>query len=181
MSQSRSQWLLPLLMLLFAAVACAQTSLSGAVGGSARDPQHAAVAQARITLQSSDNGERLEALTAGNGTFRIAGLKPGNYSLTAAREGFADFRLLRVNVEVGRITEVQIAFGVAPARESVEVRDQAPAVNTSQPDFATNLDDAAIDNLPINGRRWSNFALLTPGLPSMVTSDLSASAASAAF
>ena len=42
------------------------------------------------------------------------------------------------------------------------MRDEAPAVNTTQPDFATNLDDAAIDNLPINGRRWSNFALLTP-------------------
>ncbi len=42
------------------------------------------------------------------------------------------------------------------------MRDEAPAVNTTQPDFASNLDAAAIENLPINGRRWSNFALLTP-------------------
>ena len=63
---------------------------------------------------------------------------------------------------MGRITEVGIPFAVAGTHEVVEVRGEAPAVNTTQPDFASNLDDAAIDNLPINGRRWSNFALLTP-------------------
>jgi Carboxypeptidase regulatory-like domain len=163
MSQSRSYRLLLLLVLLLASLAIAQTSLSGAIGGAAWDAQHAAVVHAQITVQSAETGERLEALTGADGAYRIVGLKPGIYSLTAASQGFTEIRLLRVTVEVGRITEVQIAFAVAAAPESVEVRDETPAVNTSQPDFATNVDDAAIDNLPINGRRWSNFALLTPG------------------
>jgi Carboxypeptidase regulatory-like domain/TonB dependent receptor len=163
MSLRRSHCLLPVLVLFIASFACAQTSLSGAIAGSAFDAQQAAVTPAKITLRSADTGETLEALTSPTGAFRILGLKPGYYSLTAASQGFADFRLLRVNVEVGRVTEVRIDFAVAAASQSVEVRDQAPAVNISQPDFATNLDDAAIDNLPINGRRWSNFALLTPG------------------
>jgi hypothetical protein len=71
--------------------------------------------------------------------------------------------MLRVTVEVGRTTGVGIAFAVAGGSQVVEVRDEAPAVNTTQPDFATNINDAAITNLPINTRRWSNFALLTPG------------------
>ena len=162
MSQRRSHCLLPLLLLLLAALASAQTSLSGAIAGEAWDAQHAAIAKAQITLRNADTGESFAALTGPHGAFRIEGLKPGNYSLTAVSQGFADFRLLRVTVEVGRITEVQIAFAVAAARESVEVRDEAPAVNTSQPDFATNIEDAFIDNLPTNGRRWSDFALLTP-------------------
>jgi hypothetical protein len=88
-------------------------------------------------------------------------LKPGDYLLNATSSGFADFQM-RITVEVGRITEVRIPFAVASAHEVVVVSDEAPAVNTTQSDFASNIDDAAIDNLPINGRRWSNFALLTP-------------------
>ena len=140
----------------------AQSSLSGAIAGSAWDAHHAAVSSARITLQNADTGERFEARTGARGTFRIVGLKPGDYLLNATSNGFADFQIQRINVEVGRITEVAIPFAVAGAHEVVEVRDEAPAVNTTQPDFASNVDAAAIDNLPINGRRWSNFALLTP-------------------
>lgn len=150
-------------MLFLATFASAQSSQSGAIAGSTWDAQHAAVPDARITLQNADTGEQSEARTGSNGAFRIMELKPGNYSLQAARPGFAEYKILHVTVEVGRITEVEIPLAVAGTHEIVEVRDEAPAVNTAQPDFASNVNDAAINNLPINGRRWSNFALLTPG------------------
>jgi hypothetical protein len=162
-SKTRSLFCLPVFLFFLSGLAGAQSSLSGAIAGSAWDAHHAAVSGARITLQNADTGERVEAPTGTNGVFRIMELKPGDYSLQAARSGFADFQMLHVTVEVGRITEVEIPFAVAGSHEVVEVRDEAPAVNTAQPDFASNVNDAAIDNLPINGRRWSNFALLTPG------------------
>jgi len=43
------------------------------------------------------------------------------------------------------------------------VSGEAPVVNTQQPDFSSNINQASINELPINGRRWSEFALLTPG------------------
>jgi len=162
MSLRRAFCLLPLSVLLLASLAIAQTTLSGAIAGTASDAQHAAVASARITLQSASTGELFAALTGPAGDFRMVGLPPGSYSLTAASQSFADFHLPRVTVEVGRVTEVEIRFAVAAVSESVEVREQAPAVNTSQPDFATNIDEADIENLPSDGRRWSDFALLTP-------------------
>lgn len=162
-SRIRSFLLLSLCMIFLSCFVIAQSSLSGAIGGSAWDAHHAAVSGARITLQNADSGEQIEARTGAHGTFRIMQLKPGDYSLRAMSNGFADVELLHVTVEVGRITEVEIPFAVAGKHEVVEVRDETPAVNTTQSDFATNVNDAAIDNLPINGRRWSNFALLTPG------------------
>jgi hypothetical protein len=137
--------------------------MSGAVGGSARDADRAAVSGARITLRNDDTGESFEVRTASDGAFRFLDLKPGSYSVTAVSDGFNDFEIRRVAVEVGRITEVKITFAVAGKAEVVEVREETPAVNTSQPDFASNVNETAINNLPINGRRWSNFALLTPG------------------
>jgi hypothetical protein len=164
MLKTRSLFCSLVFMLLLSAFASAQSSLSGAIAGSAWDAHRAAVSGARVTLQNADTGERMEAPTGANGVFRIMELKPGDYSLKAAHSGFADFQMLHVTVEVGRITEVEIPFSVAGTQEVVEVRDEVPAVNTEQPDFASNLTSAAIDNLPINGRRWSNFALLTPGV-----------------
>ncbi len=40
---------------------------------------------------------------------------------------------------------------------------EAPVINTEQQDFSTNINQTSINNLPVNGRRWSNFAILTPG------------------
>jgi hypothetical protein len=150
-------------LLLLSGFAVAQSSLSGAIAGTATDAHHAAISGAPITLQNADTGEQSAARTSARGVFRIMELKPGDYSLKASSSGFADFQMLHVTVEVGRITEVEISFAVAGTHEVMEVRDESPAVNTAQPDFASNVNDAAINNLPINGRRWSNFALLTPG------------------
>lgn len=96
------------------------------------------------------------------GDFCFLQLAPGTYEIAIEAGGFAVSRTSTL-VEVGRITPVTVILSVAAATEMVEVVEQIPTVNTSQPDFATNLDQEAINNLPINGRRWSNFALLTPG------------------
>jgi hypothetical protein len=137
--------------------------MGGDLGGIARDAQGAAVAGARVELQNTDTGEPSEFVTAADGAFRFLDLKSGYYRLRATKAGFADFEVKRASVEVGRFTPVAIEFAVAAQREVVEVRDELPAVNTTQPDFASNLPESDINTLPINDRRWSNFALLTPG------------------
>ena len=163
MFRARTFLLLVFCITLLSCLLFAQSSLSGAVAGSAWDGHHAMVPGARVILKNADTGEGWEARSGGDGVFRIGELRPGDYSLRAESERFADFQMLHVVVEVGRVTEVEVAFAVAGKQEVVEVHDEAPAVNTAQPDFASNVNLAAIDNLPINGRRWSNFALLTPG------------------
>jgi hypothetical protein len=161
--KARSTFLPVLLILSLTTFAGAQSSLSGAISGTALDAHHAAVPAARIALKDDSTGENLETHTATDGTFRFLELKPGSYSVKAISNGFTDFAIQHAVVEVGRVTELKIAFVVEGKAEVIEVREEAPAVNTSQPDFASNLNEAAINNLPINGRRWSNFALLTPG------------------
>jgi hypothetical protein len=46
---------------------------------------------------------------------------------------------------------------------TVQVTGEAPVINTTQQDFSTNVNQVSLDNLPTNGRRWSNLAILTPG------------------
>ncbi len=66
-------------------------------------------------------------------------------------------------VEVGRVTTLDTELNVGPVQGTVEVAAEAPVINTTQQDFSENINQTTIDNVPTNGRRWSNLVMLTPG------------------
>ncbi|MEK7829480.1 MAG: hypothetical protein AAB401_00255, partial [Acidobacteriota bacterium] len=76
--------------------------------------------------------------------------------------GFADFKVELI-VQVGRSTNVEASLKVTGAGETVQVIADAGEINTQSKEFSSNINQTAINELPINGRRWSNFAILTPG------------------
>jgi hypothetical protein len=55
---------------------------------------------------------------------------------------------------------------VGSAAQTVEVTSEAPVLNLESPDFAANLNQAALQNIPVNNRRWSSLAMSTPGVVS---------------
>jgi hypothetical protein len=61
------------------------------------------------------------------------------------------------------VTEVDVTLALPGHKDVVEVEATGQVVQTEQHDFSTNVNETAINDLPINGRRWSNFALLTAG------------------
>ncbi|MDT5157922.1 MAG: hypothetical protein QOH51_2279 [Acidobacteriota bacterium] len=146
-----------------AANAAAQSTTQGAVGGTVKDPQGAVVANASITVKNEETNKETSATTDSEGRFRVVQLDPGNYSVTINATGFSAFTQQKVVVEVGRVTSIDAALTVGGAQETVQVTSEAPAINTTQQDFSTNINQVSINNLPTNGRRWSNLAILTPG------------------
>jgi hypothetical protein len=142
----------------------AQSTTDGAIGGTIYDAQGAAVPNATITVQdiSTNATQTIKADTSG--FFRVTKLQPGVYSVTIEATGFTQYKADRVVVEVGRLTSLEPQLKVGGGTETVHVTDEAPQVNTTSPDFASNVNQISINNLPTNGRRWSNFALLTPGV-----------------
>ncbi|MDT7807067.1 MAG: hypothetical protein QOJ70_880 [Acidobacteriota bacterium] len=146
-----------------AANAAAQSTTQGAVGGTVKDPQGAVVANAAITVKNEETNKETSATTDSEGRFRVVQLDPGNYSVTINASGFSAFTQQKVVVEVGRVTSIDAALTVGGAQETVQVTSEAPAINTTQQDFSTNINQVSINNLPTNGRRWSNLAILTPG------------------
>src|SRR5919112_5137183 len=146
-----------------AASAAAQSTTQGAVGGTVKDPQGAVVANASVTVKNEETNKEVSATTDDEGRFRVVQLDPGNYTVTINASGFAAFTQQKVVVEIGRVTPLDIDLGVAGAQETVQVTSEAPVINTEQQDFSSNINQTSINNLPTNGRRWSNLAILTPG------------------
>ncbi|HEX8503414.1 MAG TPA: carboxypeptidase-like regulatory domain-containing protein, partial [Pyrinomonadaceae bacterium] len=145
------------------AVALAQSTTQGAVGGMVKDPQGAVVKGAAVTVKNEETNKEFSATTDDEGRFRVVQLDPGNYVVTINASGFAAYTQQKVVVEVGRVTPLDVDLSITGAQETVQVTSEAPVINTEQQDFSTNINQTSINNLPINGRRWSNFAILTPG------------------
>src|SRR3712207_1112840 len=141
----------------------AQSTTDGAIGGTVKDPQGAVVQNAAVTVRNEETNRETSATTDSEGRFRVPQLQPGSYTVTINATGFSAFTRTKVVVEVGRITPLDIDLSVGGVGETVQVTGEAPVINTQQQDFSTNINQTSINNLPVNGRRWSNYALLTPG------------------
>ena len=151
-----------LLVLALSAIALAQSTTTGSIGGVVTNPAKEVVSGASVTVKNIGTNKEDTATTDDSGRFKVPNLQPGLYSVTVNSGGFSPLTVENVTVEIGRETELEVALSVGPVTGTVDVTAEAPAVNTIQPDFSTNLNQTSINELPVNGRRWSNFAILTP-------------------
>ena len=143
--------------------ASAQSTVDGAISGVVNDPNGAIVRGAVVSVRNEGTNQERDGTTDDEGRFRIVQLQPGNYTVTINVSGFAPYSRQNVVVEVGQITPLNVDLAVAGTTETVQVTAEAPVINTEQQDFSTNINQTSINELPINGRRASNFVLLTPG------------------
>ena len=141
----------------------AQSTTDGAIGGTVTDQSGAVIPSARVTAHNLGTDSRSSTTTDDNGRYLIAHLQPGVYSLEVTVPDFAAFKATSVTVEVGRSTVIDAKLNVKTASETVVATAEAPVIVADRADFSTNINQTTIENLPINGRRWSFFALSTPG------------------
>jgi outer membrane receptor protein involved in Fe transport len=152
-----------LAILILASGAFAQSTTDGAIGGTVTDPSGAVVPNAGVGAKNLGTGASASGKCDEGGRFLITHLAPGVYSLEITASGFGAFKATRITVEVGRTTTVDVSLGVQTQTETVVATAEAPVITTDRADFSTNINSTTIENLPINGRRWSTFALSTPG------------------
>jgi len=152
-----------LLVFALSAIAFAQSTTTGSIGGVVTNPAKEVVPGASVTVKNVETNKEDTATTDDTGRFKVANLQPGRYAVTVSSSGFSPLTQENVVVEVGLETKLEVALQVGPVTGTVDVSAEAPVINTSQQDFSTNINQTSINELPINGRRWSNFALLTPG------------------
>lgn len=152
-------------LLLFASVcALAQSTTDGAIGGTVYDANGAAVPGASVVVHNNGTNAEKKATSDGSGYYRVIGLQPAVYTVTIAASGFSPYKSQQVIVTVGSLTDVSPRLAVGTGTETVNVTAEAPQINTTSADFAPTVDQTQIDNLPINGGRWSAFSVLTPGV-----------------
>jgi hypothetical protein len=133
---------------------------TGQLLGTVFDVQGAAVPGAAVTATNNATGLKQEVQTNEAGQYRIVLLPPGDYTLSVVMKGFKTHKT-DVTVTVGAALTVNATLALGEIAEVVEVTaDVTVATTTTQPESLINL--RSISNLPINGRRFQDFATLTP-------------------
>jgi len=154
-----------LIMLSISLGVRAQGTTEGAIGGTVMDSTGAVVPKAQITVHSNATNAEKNDSASDSGNYRVTNLQPGSYTVTITAPNFSPYQSKDVIVQVGLTTDISPKLGLGTvASEVIVTAPEAPEVNTTSPDFAPIVDNVAISNLPINGGRWSDFALLTPGV-----------------
>jgi hypothetical protein len=120
----------------------------------------------KVVVHNKGTNAEKSITTNDSGYYRVANLPSGTYTVTVSQQGFAPFKAEQVIVQVGSVTEFSPHMGVGATSETVDVTAEAPQINVTSQEIATTMNQTAIANLPINGGRWSNFSLLTPGVVS---------------
>jgi outer membrane receptor protein involved in Fe transport len=137
---------------------------TGNIEGRVLDPKDAAVPGATVTATNQQTGLEKTATTNDQGDFSIILLPPGPYTVRANGSGFAPSEIKDVIVTVGGRTPMEVKLAVGGATGSVIVTSEAPVVETTQTSVSTTINQRSIDNLPINGRNFQDFATLSPGV-----------------
>lgn len=149
-------------VMILAVLVCAGQAFAqstGTITGVVSDTTGAVVPNATVKLVNKANGTERADLANGDGIYNFSLLQPGQYSVTANSGSFAA-QSLDVEVQVGRTTDGNFTLGLSEVSAVVEVT--AEGIQTTQSNSDAVLNETAITNLPINGRRFQDFATLTP-------------------
>ncbi|HEU4926545.1 MAG TPA: TonB-dependent receptor [Vicinamibacterales bacterium] len=147
---------------LLAPRASAQTAAT--ISGTVEDPNRSRLPGVTLTLRNTDTALTRTVATSPEGRYVIAGLPPGHYDLRAELASFKPHVRRGLQLTVGQALVVNIAMEVGGLSEEVTVTGNTPLVNTSSAELSYLVGADTIDALPLNGRNYTDLALLQPGV-----------------
>jgi hypothetical protein len=137
---------------------------TGSISGVVEDSTGGAIAGARVTITNSETGLIRQVDSSDVGQFTAPVMPIGTYTVRTTKSGFAALERTGIPVTVGGVAALTLILNVGDVEQTVTVQAAAQTLDPSQTDVSSLVDRTEIDALPINGRRYYDFALLTPGV-----------------
>jgi len=151
--------------------AFAQVGATGAtLIGTVKDASGGAVVKATVTLRDTGTNRAYTATTNESGLYILASVPPGTYDLTAEASGFSKFTETGIVLTVGQTANADVSLKVASGEQNVVVTTETPVIETTKTEISQVVQPQQIESLPISGRLFTDFALLTPGVATSRTS-----------
>ncbi len=135
----------------------------GGISGTVTDESGAAVASVPVTAQDVDTGINHPTVTSSSGTYTIPDLPLGTYSVSVEAPGFEKVRVDKVTVSAGEIFNLPIKLGVSHESTVVVVSADALNLDTASTANTATLTPKTVQDLPLNGRDYTQMIALTPG------------------
>ena len=146
-----------------------QTSVAS-LNGTVLDESGGTVSGATISLREMDRNTMYSATSDQSGYYAIPNLPPGRYELKAEFKGFSKYTQTGTILSVGQTATVNITLKVEAHGEEVIVSTEAPTIEPTKTEISQVIDTKQINDLPISGRLFTDFAILTAGVATGRTS-----------
>src|SRR5690242_1021330 len=144
--------------LAFTTLSFAQGVATGDLRITVKDPKGGIVNNASVVARDQEKGVERTARINQEGEYSILALPPGIYRVEIEAKGFAKVSAEGVVITVGQKADLPITLAVAGAQEVVNVSSEAELVETQRTSSSNTIEQRRIDNLPINGRNYIQFA-----------------------
>ena len=157
----------------------AQTRATAAdLVGLVTDATNAVLPGAVVTATNTETNQSRSVTSQGDGRFSILALPPGTYQVTVELSGFTREVREGVTLALGAQVDLPFSMRLAGTAETITVSGEAPLVDSQRTAVATVVSRQQIESLPIDGRNFMSFAVITPGVSTDRTPQQGASATS---
>ena len=171
---SRIVGLLALLICLLTTRNAVAQGGDGSLRGTVKDSQGGALPGVTVTATSAMMLTPSVTVTDGSGNYRLINLPPGTFRVTAELAGFSLFRREGILLRAASNFQVDITMEIGAVSETVTVSGDAPMLEVSKPSSVLTIDAEFQKEAPVvEGKFWSDFLMLTPGVISRPHNDAS--------
>jgi hypothetical protein len=152
-------WMLGLLVSSLPAIA----QIAGRINGRVLDASGASIANVRLTVTESDTKVSRVGLSDANGFYEFADVLPGKYTLEAEAARFQRQVISNMTLEVAQVLRQDLNLQLGAANERVDVTASAVALQTEDSQVGSVVGTTAVNDLPLNGRDFTQLMGLLPG------------------
>ncbi len=144
---------------VLAQVSAAEAQLNGSI----RDQTGSMVVKASVSLRNVDTNQVYKTSSNSIGLYVLTNIPPGNYEFTAESQGFARYAQTGIVLRVAQVATIDVTLKVA-SEQQVVVTTDAPVIEPTRTEVSQVVETQQIQALPISGRLFTDFALLSPGV-----------------
>ncbi len=137
---------------------------TGEIRGTVLDASKAVIPGAKVTATHTETALTRTTTTDDNGEYHFPLLPPGTYDVKAEKAGFNTVTHKAMELTVGLHLLSDFTLAVAPVPQAIEVVEANPILESLRTQQAYTITQRSIADLPINGRNFLEFTLLTPGV-----------------
>jgi len=148
------------IIFILATPALAQTAQ---VTGRVVDSSGAVVNDAQVSLTNQANGLKRETVTNSEGYYTIPLVQPGKYEMRVQRDGFKPVVRSNVVLNVEQVARIDFSLEAGGLSETINITSDTPLLNKETSSVGQVVDNKTVVTLPLNGRNYSQLAVLAPG------------------
>jgi outer membrane receptor protein involved in Fe transport len=138
-------------------------SSSAAIGGTLTDSSGAVIPDATVLLTNTDTGTQQQTKSGSAGTYSIINIRPGNYSMRASKPDFDSVEKSGIVLQVNQTATLDFTLAPGSTQQTVTVHSEISALESSTAELGTAIGTVPVNDLPLNGRNFTQLLTLTPG------------------